>query len=173
MAPVYRIVRASKDRAADIATLYVTTRRLAYAPFFPAEVLAAMSIPVETLRWQTRMAEAAAETIVAVDDADALAGFTHISWHDTSAPATGEVEFMYVATSQQGSGLGARLMAEAEAAIAAASMREAVLWVYEHNAPARGFYERCGWWPDGASKASDSAEGLFLVRYRKHLPPAL
>jgi GNAT superfamily N-acetyltransferase len=169
MALVFTIVRASVERAAEIAALYVTTRRAAYAAFFPVDVLDAMSIPAETLRWQARMAESDAETIVAVDEAQAIAGFTHISWHNVEEPATGEVEYMYVGTGQQGGGLGARLMAAAEAEMAASGMREAILWVYEGNARARGFYERCGWHPDGASKPSDSADGLFLVRYRKRL----
>ncbi len=150
--PVYRLERASIANAGEIAALYVSTRRLAYGPFFPADVLAAMSVSDETAKWQTRMAESAAETIVAVDAAEVIAGFTHISWHDEANPGTGEVEYMYVGTAHQGAGLGSRLMAEAEAGLAAAGMHDAILLVYEDNTPARGFYERCGWSPDGARK---------------------
>jgi len=168
-ADVFELRLATPGQAHEIASLYVSTRRLAYAPFFPADVLDAMSVPVETERWSARIAEEAGTAIVAIDRSGAIAGFAHVSWQDDRHPATGEVEFMYVGTEYQGRGLGGLLMAEAEASLSAADLYDGVLWVYRDNTPARGFYERCGWHDDGARRASDSAQGLFLARYRKHL----
>ena len=171
---MFTVTRATPSQAEEIATLYVRTRRAAYAFFFPPEPLAEMSVSDETDRWHERLTEECSETIIAVDGAGAIAGFAHIAWdddasHATGERATGEIEYMYVATEHQGVGLGARLIAEAEAALAAAGMGEAILWVYELNTPARGFYERCGWAWDGATKASNSAPGQRLARYRKQL----
>lgn len=145
------------------------TRRLAYAPFFPPEALDAMSVTKEAASWRTRIGGETSRTITAVDGKDVIGGFTHINWNDGELLRTGEIEYMYVATQHQGNGLGARLMAEAEAALASMSLTDAVLWVYEANTPARGFYERCGWADDGARRESTSAPGQYLARYRKPL----
>ena len=46
----------------------------------------------------------------------------------------------------------------------------AVLWVLEQNHRARRFYEREGWWPDGARASEDVASlSLPTVRYRRML----
>ena len=162
---MWDIREATEGQAGEIASLYVRTRRLAYAPFFPADVLAAMSVRDETEKWRTRLTEGHARTALAVDESGAIGGFTHFSWSEEP----GEIEFMYVATEHQRNGLGAVLMSEAESRLKAAGREAAVLWVYAENVAARLFYERCGWWADGAERASDSAAGKFLVRYRRRL----
>ena len=48
---------------------------------------------------------------------------------------------------------------------------EAVLWVFEANAPARAFYERLGWTPDGAAKPfAIGGSTPIELRYRRRLP---
>ena len=47
-----------------------------------------------------------------------------------------------------------------------AGFTHAVLWVFADNGHARGFYERRGWTPDGATGA---AAGAAELRYRKDL----
>lgn len=167
--PEVLIRPADMSQAAEIAVLYVRTRRLAYAPFFPQPVLAAMSVPAEVEKWRLRLAEGSAQGLVAADEAGTLCGFAHTNWQSEANPLTGEIEFMYVAPEYQGSGLGGRLMTEAEALFVSRGLKDAVLWVYEDNVAARGFYERCGWSADGGRRASDSALGLELIRYRRQL----
>ena len=158
---------AAPDHAEEIAGVYVRTRRAAYATFFPPEALAAMSVDVEAARWRERIADDASETVLALDADGAIGGFTHVSWRNAGMLATGEIEYMYVATEHQGNGLGALLMTEAETRLAGRRCHDAVLWVYEANTPARGFYERCGWQDDGARRTSESVSGQQLARYRK------
>src|ERR1041385_839315 len=100
--------------AASIASLYVRTRRLAYAHFFPADYLAAMSVPDYTQTWIERIsdAESGMETFVAEPD-QGLSGFTHCGTHDELENDTGEIVFMYVAPEYQRGGLGTQLMEKA------------------------------------------------------------
>ncbi|HMJ78182.1 MAG TPA: GNAT family N-acetyltransferase [Iamia sp.] len=82
-------------------------------------------------------------------------------------PAPGEVRSLYVDPSVQGRGLGAALLAAAEAELAGQGSVELVLWVVEGNAAARRFYERRGWVADGIRKVTPVAdEELVEVRYR-------
>jgi RimJ/RimL family protein N-acetyltransferase len=46
-----------------------------------------------------------------------------------------------------------------------------MLWVFEANAAARGFYERLGWTPDGAAKPFAIGGAVPVeLRYRRRLP---
>src|SRR5688572_25042344 len=100
------IVRsATIEDAAGLARLYVSTRRIAYAPFYPSGALAAMSVPEETERWCIRIQDPAWQTMLSVDSEDALAGFVHYGHNGTMDAGTGEIEFLYVATQHQGIGL--------------------------------------------------------------------
>jgi ribosomal protein S18 acetylase RimI-like enzyme len=164
------IVRpATLDDAAAIARLYVSTRRIAYAPFYPAEALAAMSVLEETERWCIRIQDPAWQTVLSVDSEDTPAGFVHYGHNDTMNAGTGEIEFLYVATQHQGTGLGKQLIALGEAGLAAMGFTTAVLWVYEGNTSARAFYDRRGWMPDSTRRESGSAPGQQVLRYTKAL----
>ena len=161
---------ATLEDATDLAELYVSTRRIAYAPFYPAAALAAMSVREETERWRVRIADPAWQTILAIDPGDhTIAGFVHFGHNDTMDATTGEIEFLYVATQHQGAGLGKQLIELAESGLAAMTFTTATLWVYEGNTPARAFYARRGWSPDGATRDSGSAPGQTVLRYAKPL----
>ena len=155
--------------ASALANLYVTTRRIAYAPFYAADALAAMSVAGETERWRIRIEDPAWQTILAVDGHDALAGFVHYGRNDTMDAGMGEIEFLYVSTQYQGAGLGKQLIELGEAGLAARSFTTATLWCYEGNTRARAFYVRRGWSPDGATRDSGSAPGQTVLRYAKPL----
>jgi ribosomal protein S18 acetylase RimI-like enzyme len=72
-----------------------------------------------------------------------------------------------------GSGLGRLLLRAAEQALSDAGHGEAVLWVVAANQRARRFYERAGWYADGAEKR-DARLGFEIheVRYARGLRPA-
>jgi len=61
----------------------------------------------------------------------------------------GYVSSLYVSPRLQGGGVGRLLLAEAERELRDAGARTARLWVFADNAPARAFYARQGWRPDG------------------------
>jgi GNAT superfamily N-acetyltransferase len=68
----------------------------------------------------------------------------------------------------QGAGIGTALYEHAVAQLRAAGFAEAVLWIFEANGHARGFYERRGWSADGATGITAEAPEL---RYRQTLAP--
>jgi GNAT superfamily N-acetyltransferase len=88
-----------------------------------------------------RAAARVADTVVATVDG-AVAGFIMV--------VGDEVEQVYVAGEQRGTGLAAVLLNEAERLVAANGHRRAWLAVAPGNARARRFYERSGWTDEGA-----------------------
>ena len=81
----------------------------------------------------------------------AVSGGTVIGMVGFSLPesGTGYVASLYVSPRAQGSGAGRLLLSEAERRLADRGARRMRLWVFEQNAPSRGFYARQGWRPDG------------------------
>jgi len=78
----------------------------------------------------------------------------------------GELQALYVEPAAQGAGLGTSLYDFARERLVAAGYAEGVLWVFEGNGHARGFYERRGWAPDGERRDVAKAPE---VRYRQNL----
>jgi GNAT superfamily N-acetyltransferase len=87
---------------------------------------------------------------------------------DGDDPSVGLLRGPDVEPAAQGAGIGTALYEHAVAQLRAASFAEAVLWVFDANGHARGFYERRGWTADGATGTSAEAPEL---RYRQTLAP--
>ena len=99
-------------------------------------------------------------------------GYCRLALPSRDADATGdvaEIASMYVAPADQGQGVGSALMRAAFEL--AAGYRDVTLWVWERNAPARRFYERCGFVADGA-RQDDPGTGLVDVRMRREVQGA-
>lgn len=88
--------------------------------------------------------------------------------HDDDDAAVGRLRGPDVEPAAQGAGIGTALYEHAVAQLRAAGLTEAVLWVFEANGHARGFYERRGWTLDGATGTRAEAPEL---RYRQTLAP--
>jgi GNAT superfamily N-acetyltransferase len=84
--------------------------------------------------------------------------------------ARGELYALYVAPELIGTGAGRALMTEALARATAEGFPDLALWVLKGNAPARRFYERAGFRPDGAEETFE-ADGVLVpeVRYVRAL----
>jgi GNAT superfamily N-acetyltransferase len=92
---------------------------------------------------------------------------------DDDAPSnTGEIAALYVDPDRWRRGIGAALVDAATDAAYARTFRTLTLWVLAANSPARAFYDRMGFAPDGHTK-TDSRLGfpLYEVRYRRPLNP--
>jgi ribosomal protein S18 acetylase RimI-like enzyme len=104
--------------------------------------------------------------ILVFETAGVVAGFVSAGPSDDD-DALGELYAIYVLPEQWGRGGGEQLMTEAIARLRRGGFDHAVLWVLEDNPRARAFYERRGWFLDGAVR-----EGTHLdtrtreVRYR-------
>jgi GNAT superfamily N-acetyltransferase len=124
------------------------------------EQLAAVRTPES---FTARAAERVGDTVVATVD-DAVAGFVMV--------VGDEVEQVYVAKPHRGTGVAARLLAEAERLVGAHGHDRAWLAVVAGNARARRFYEREGWRDAGDIRhPAPTATGAIPVtarRYEKH-----
>jgi GNAT superfamily N-acetyltransferase len=144
---------ATAADARALAELEVRAWRWAYVDFVAEEDMITVASRVE--RWEGRGLDAAfvAEVdgrvvgVVQVDD-------------------EGELRGLNVEPAAQGAGLGAALHDFALEELRRRGVAEATLWVFEANGHARGFYERRGWAPDGATGVAAEAPEL---RYRKTL----
>jgi GNAT superfamily N-acetyltransferase len=87
---------------------------------------------------------------------------------DGEDPSLGLLRGPDVEPAAQGAGIGTALYEHAVAQLRAAGFTEAVLWVFEANGHARGFYERRGWTVDGATGTRAEAPEL---RYRQTPAP--
>lgn len=165
-------VRTPTAADADaIARINVEAWQHAYAGLMPATLLESLEIEprAERLRERYRTASSA-DGFVVVDDEDTVAGYCWFGDYrdDGDAPDPGpgwaEIYAIYVDPAREGGGAGGTLM---RAMLAAVAPRPVGLWVLEHNARARGFYERFGFAPDG-DRADFDAGGTPVpeLRYR-------
>jgi GNAT superfamily N-acetyltransferase len=88
---------------------------------------------------------------------------------DGDDPARFHIDSLWVEPERRGTGLGARLLSEAEAWIAAAGGREAEASVTNAAPVAARLYARAGYEPDGRETPSKHASGLVEHSLRKRL----
>ncbi len=78
---------------------------------------------------------------------------------------------MYVDPERWGRGLGRDLLLAAEDRFLADEYHDASLWVLRENLRARHFYERGGWFVDGAEQRMViGTQAMMAVRYLRALP---
>jgi GNAT superfamily N-acetyltransferase len=152
------IVRtAGPDDAGRIAEVNVRSWRAAYAGIVPDAVLDGMEIEPRRLTWLGRIADLGQRSLF-VGELDG-----RVEGYALSGPArdhdlpelAGEVYAIYVDPPAQGRGLGRALLDAASAELRAAGFEPLVLWVLTANAQGRGFYQACGWRPDGETRPID------------------
>ncbi len=150
-----------------IAEVHVATWRVAYRGQVPDAYLDGLSVDRRISAWTDIVSATswpATGVFVAEDDSGNVVGFAHISASrdDDAGPEVGEVTSIYVAPDAWRRGAGRALLDAATASLRTAGFTKATLWVLDTNQPARGFYARIGWEPDGAVKVDD--RGAFALR---------
>jgi GNAT superfamily N-acetyltransferase len=154
------VIRPATDAdARAIAELEVRAWRWAYTDVVAQEDM--ITVADRVARWTGRPADGAwvAEVegrVVGVVQAHA----------DPGDASLGLLHGLNVEPAAQGAGLGTALYEHAVERLRAAGCDHATLWVFAANGHARGFYERRGWTPDGAT---GTAAGAPELRYRKDL----
>ena len=124
-------------------------------------------------QWHLRLREEDRWSRVAIGRDGALVGLA--SWrpareHGEEGPIISGVAYVshvYVHPDLWGNGIATGLLALADAAMREAACTRAILWT-PTDAPARRFYERCGWRLDGRERWSAELR-LPMVGYQKHL----
>jgi GNAT superfamily N-acetyltransferase len=145
------VIRPTTDAdARAIAELEVRAWRWAYVDFVAEEDM--IAVEERVARWS------GAEDAFVAEVGGRIAGVAQV------APV--RLKALYVEPAAQGAGLGTLLHDFACERLRAAGAAEAVLWIFEGNGHARGFFERRGWAPDGAR---GEAAGAPELRYRQNL----
>lgn len=155
-----RPVAAAADARA-IAELEVRAWRWAYTDVVAEEDM--ITVEERVARWEGRGTHGA----YVAEVEGRVVGVVQAG-PDPDDPATGLIRGLNVEPAAQGAGVGTALYEHAVQALRSAGFTVAVLWVFEANGHARGFYERRGWAPDGATAIAAQAPEL---RYRKNLGP--
>lgn len=156
--------------AADVdavAELHVRAWQSAYRGLMPADFLDGMS-PAEQARRRRERGVEAGELV-------AEAGGRVVGWaavgpyrhDDAPAPDCGELHAIYLRPELIGRGVGRELMAYAQGELRRRGLLPALLWVVAANERARRFYDRAGWYADGATHDYEIAGAtLPEARYR-------
>ncbi|WP_328886080.1 GNAT family N-acetyltransferase [Streptomyces sp. NBC_00316] len=176
-APGLSVRPMTVDDCEAVATVRVRGWQAAYAGLMPQAHLDAMDIAEDAERRRGFFAEG--NTVVNV--VAERSGLGVIGWacygpyrENGRRLAGGELYAIYVLPEHIGTGAGRALMTEILTRATADGFPDLALWVLEENAPARRFYERAGFLPDGAEEPFE-VDGVLVpeVRYVRTLTPSV
>ncbi|MFJ2022580.1 GNAT family N-acetyltransferase [Streptomyces sp. NPDC087897] len=161
------------EDCAAVAAVRVRGWQHAYRGMIPQPYLDAMDVGRETDVRRAYLTERDESVDVVAQRPDG----TVIGWACSGPyragdrrPARCELYAIYVLPEHIGTGAGRALLAELTIRAAAAGHREMALRVHRDNAPARRFYERAGFRPDGAVEEFEAGGALVTeVRYVRAL----
>ena len=132
--------------AAGIARVHVASWRTTYPGIMPQEHLDSLSVAEREQTWQGRLSPDSGEfAIVAETESGEIVGFTN-GGRDRNEGSNdeGEIQTLYLLKSQQGQGIGRRLLQAAARRLHADGYSTLFLWVSALNHPACRFYEAVG-----------------------------
>jgi ribosomal protein S18 acetylase RimI-like enzyme len=168
------IRRATSSDADALAKVHIDAWRMAYRGLVPDSYLDSLDYARRAERFRESLAADAGETYVAEGDQGMLGFLTLGACRDpelTGEPV-GEIWGIYLAPRHWRRGIGRLLCRRGEEMLASRHYTHAVLWVFDGNQAARGFYEAMGYATDGASKVLHPGAPLKAIRYRKQLTSA-
>ncbi|MFF0288197.1 GNAT family N-acetyltransferase [Streptomyces sp. NPDC005262] len=154
-APELSVREMTVDDCEAVATVRVRGWQAAYTGLIPQAYLDAMDIAEDAQRRRGFFGERnTVVNVVAERPGQGVIGWACYGPYraDGRRLARAELYAIYVLPEQRGTGVGRALMTEILARSAADGFPDLSLWVLEENAPARRFYERAGFAPDGAEE---------------------
>ena len=166
------LIRTARDE--DFPALKALTDRCwraDYAGLIPDETLAMFLAGDDGERWRAYRDRWGGERWVAERDGD-IVGYVGAGppRDDDAAEGSAEVYALFVDPDEQGRGTGRHLLEQAEAYLRERGFGRAHLWVLAAAPATRGFYERCGWAPDGGARPLQPGDAETL-RYARRLRP--
>jgi ribosomal protein S18 acetylase RimI-like enzyme len=150
--------------ALTIATLHLGVALTAYRDIF-ANDLAPPTIQEVHAQWHERLAPDAVRQTFTATTGGTIIGVV-VAAPDPIEPDAGHLSRLYVDTDYWGQGIGTRLYTTAIGHLRTAAFTQATLWVLEHNARARAWYEQLRWQLTGERKVVSAPAGIYDVRYR-------
>jgi ribosomal protein S18 acetylase RimI-like enzyme len=147
--------RAVPDDAAAIACVHVRTWQVAYRGLIPDEVLDDLSVEQREEMWRGALSGEGGAAVYVALEGPAVVGFCAVSApsrDDDAEDGVAELTAIYVDPDVWRAGVGRALMDAAFADLRADDWHRVTLWVLAENQPARDFYARFGFAPDGADR---------------------
>ncbi len=142
------IREAALADAAAIARVHVESWRTTYPGIMPQEHLDALSVAEHEQKWQSILSPGNVDTTytyVAETESGEIVGFTEGGRDRNGGPdSQAEIYVIYLLKSQQGRGIGRRLLHTAVRRLHADGYSTLFLWVSALNHPACRFYEAVG-----------------------------
>ena len=168
-----RVREMTLDDCARVAEIRVRGWQSAYKGLIPQSYLDELSVSEDATRRRRNLEQGDGTVVNLVAERDGtVVGWACHGPHRDSEVRTGEVELyaIYVHPDLVGQGVGRALLRESASRCAAAGHERMLLWVLKENTPARCFYERAGFRPDGAEELFE-AGGVAVpeVRYARML----
>ena len=165
------IVReAQAADARTVAEIHVAAWRAAYRELMPADYLASLSAGERTDMWTRSIIRGGPWRLAIAEIDGALAGFCSFGpTRDELADDVAEIYAVNVAPERWRLGAGRALCEHALRQAASREHKTMTLWVVKGNDPARRFYERLGYRPDGAERVNSQLVPIPFneVRYRR------
>ncbi|MFF7375467.1 GNAT family N-acetyltransferase [Streptomyces massasporeus] len=158
-----------------VAEVRVGGWRSSYRGLVPQSYLDGLSVEEDAERRRTHLAQGDGRVVnlVAEGTGGAIVGWAcHGPYRDGEVlTEDAELYALYVHPDQVGRGVGRALLTESVARCRAAGHGRLLLWVLKENDRARRFYERAGFWADGAEEPFE-VDGVTVpeVRYTRPLP---
>ncbi|MFE2881503.1 GNAT family N-acetyltransferase [Streptomyces sp. NPDC059272] len=161
---------ADCDRVSEIRVL---GWQFAYRGLMPQSFLDALSAKADAERRRARLLEGDGSVLNLVATvADEIVGWAALGPYRDDELRTKDAELyaIYLDPEHVGTGAGRALMREGLRRCAALGHERIYLWVVRGNARARRFYERAGFWADGAEEPYEVAGVLVPeLRYVREL----
>ncbi|MET8856496.1 GNAT family N-acetyltransferase [Streptomyces sp. NPDC004579] len=158
---------------ARVAEIRVRGWQNAYKGLMPQSYLDGLSVAEDAARRRDRLLQGDGSVVnLVAERAGSVVGWACHGPHRDDEVRSRDVELyaIYVHPDVLGQGIGQALLRESVDRCAAAGHERMLLWVLKENAPARRFYERAGFGPDGAEEPFEAA-GVAVpeVRYARVL----
>ena len=144
---------ASMDDVAAIADVFLACWRESYSSVLPRRVIDMYESHSAQALWRAALSDRPAGSVVQVAErADHSIVGVVATGRDPDLPVAGHIFSLYVQPDTQGLGVGSLLLSAALQQFRNDGLIDATLWVFAANDAARGFYERLGFLPDGATR---------------------
>lgn len=166
-----QIRRAIPDDAAAIAGVHVRAWQAAYRGLMPDAVLDGLSVARRERTWRQLLTCHELTAVHLADDGTTVVGFCAVaapSRDDDADDVVAQVSAIYIEPRAWRTGVGRALLERALTDLRAGGWHSVTLWVLAANRPARDFYARFGFAPDGA-EATHERSGAKEVRLHARL----
>ena len=164
------IIRVTNEHIEEIARIHIASWRKAYVGIVSQSHLDSLSLEKRIAKLNRFLAENTFEAYTGLVD-EQIVGFVSIgpAKEDDINAAAGELMLIYLDPQFWSMGFGTKLANHALDIFSDRGYNTAVLWAFEKNVRADGFYRSLGFAKDGKSVLLEKFDNAKSVRYIKRL----